>query len=124
MWWWKAVRGIGAMVIGYAIIVALTTWGFDLVHGEGSLYGGGAATWALGSVVAVVAGLAGGLAAGWIGPWRGLANAALVLVPLVVDTTYVLFFFEDDAPWWFSLAGSLTLMGFTLAGGALRTAFK
>jgi hypothetical protein len=116
---WKSIlRGLFAMIAGYAAIVLVTSYGFDLVHGEkGSLWG--SSPWVLfgGMVVAIIAGATGGMMAGWIGPGRGLNNAALVLLPLIVDTTYVLFFFNGTAPWWFDTIGSGTLMLFTLLGG-------
>ena len=111
------------MVIGYAIIVAITSIGFEYV-GQ-NLYGASPATLAKGALVAILAGLAGGHAAGWIGAKRGLVNAAPVLIFLAIDTTYVLFFFQPRrAPLWFDLMGSLTLMAFTLVGGKLRDYFS
>jgi hypothetical protein len=51
---------------------------------------------------------------------RGLINAMLVLIPLVVDTVFVLFFYKkSSAPFWFDAIASATLMMFTLGGGFL-----
>ena len=111
------------MVIGYAVIVVITTLGFEYV-GQ-NLYGAPPATLVKGALVAVFAGLAGGFAAGWIGAKRGLVNAAPVLILLAIDTTYVLLFFQPRrAPLWFDLMGGLTLMAFTLGGGWLRDQFR
>ena len=116
------LRGIAAMVIGYAVIVVITSIGFEYVGQR--LYGAQPATLIKGALVAVVAGLAGGLAAGFIGAKRGLVNAAPVLIFLAIDTTYVLFFFQPRrAPLWFDLMGSLTLMACALIGGRLRDYF-
>lgn len=107
------------MVIGYAIIVVITTIGFEYVGQR--LYGAPPSMLVKGALVAIFAGLAGGFAAGWIGAKRGLVNAAPVLIFLAIDTTYVLFFFRPRrAPLWFDLMGSLTLMVCVLAGGWLR----
>ena len=108
------------MLVGYAVIVLITSYGFEAIHGRGSLWGSSGFILFEGTLVAIVAGLAGGLIAGWIGAGRGWINASLVLIPLAVDTTYVLFFFKGTAPWWFDAIGSGTLMTCTLLGGWLR----
>ena len=82
------------MFVGYGVIVLLTSLGFNGVLGGRSLYGGSPLILAAGMLVAVVAGLIGGYTAGSIGPGRGLFNASLVLVPLIGDTIFVLFFFK------------------------------
>jgi hypothetical protein len=108
------------MIIGYALIVVLTSFGFNVLLGGRPLYGGSALLLGAGMLVAVISGLAGGFIAGRIGAGRGLINAALVLVPLVIDSIYVLFFFEgSNAPFWFDAMASGTLMFFTLLGGFL-----
>lgn len=106
-----------AGVLGYSVIVGLTTVGF--VHWlEGAdLYRGGWALQAKGTLVAVVAGLAGGALAGLLGGRRPLLHSLAVLPLLVIDTLYVLFVFPRTTPAWFELAGSLTLMAATVAGG-------
>lgn len=114
------VRGAAAMIVGYGVIVLLTSLGFNGVLGGRPLYGGSPAILAAGMLVAVIAGLAGGYTAGFIGPGRGLFNASLVLVPLIGDTIFVLFFFKRSAaPFWFD-ALAAALMVFTLAGGLLK----
>lgn len=114
------MRGIAAMIGGYALIVLLTTLGFNVLLEGRQIYGSRPPIVAAGAMVAVVAGLAGGYAAGWIGAARGVVNAALVLIPLAADTIYVLFFFDSPAPFWFDLMSSLTLLACTMAGGYLR----
>jgi hypothetical protein len=109
------------MIVGYGVIVLLTSLGFNGVLGGRPLYGGSPAILAAGMLVAVIAGLAGGCAAGFIGPGRGLFNASLVLVPLIGDTIFVLFFFKRSAaPFWFDTLAAATLMVCTLAGGLLK----
>ena len=107
------------MVIGYAVIVLITAKGFNFVHGKAPLWGSSPAILLQATLVAIVAGLTGGFIAGWIGVGRGLINAALVLLPLTIDTIFVLFFFKGTAPWWFDAIGSGTLMACTLLGGLL-----
>ena len=115
------VRGAAAMVVGYGVIVVLTSLGFNVVLGGQTLYGGPPLIMVAGMLVAVIAGLAGGYTAGLIGPSRGLLNACLLLAPLTADTIFVLFFFKRRAaPFWFDALAAATLMICTVGGGALR----
>ena len=114
------LRGLAAMILGYVAIVGLTSLGFNILLGGRQLYGASGPVLVAGMLVATVAGIVGGLIAGWIGARRGLINAALVLIPLAADTVYVLFFFKGgNAPFWFDAMASATLMLFTLLGGLL-----
>jgi hypothetical protein len=98
----RIIRGAAAMIVGYGVIVVLTSLGFNGVLGGRALYGGSPAVLVTGMLVAVIAGLAGGYTAGFIGPSRGSLNASLVLIPLVGDTIFVLSFFKrSNAPFWF-----------------------
>jgi hypothetical protein len=115
----RIVRGFAAMIIGYAVVVALTSLGFNVVLGGRTLYGGPVFDSVAGMIVAIISGLIGGCIAGFVGPTRGTLNAALVLVPLTVDTTFVLFFSNSTTPLWFDALGSATLMGSTALGGLL-----
>ena len=106
------------MIIGYAVIVGLTIFGFNVVLGGRQLYGGSPIILSVGALVAVVSGLIGGFIAGRIGASHGMINAALVLVPLTIDTIGVLFFSKgSNAPFWFDAMASGTLMLCTLLGG-------
>lgn len=112
-----AARLVGAAILGYAVIVALTTLGFVTWLDNADLYRGGPLLQIQGAVVAVVSGLVGGAASALIGGRRPLLHAAAVLPLLAADTLYVLLVFPRTAPAWFDLAGGLTLMAATLAGG-------
>ena len=107
------------MIAGYGVIVALTILGFNVWLEGRAPYGGGPLLLFQGTMVAVVAGLAGGVVAALIGRRRPLLHAAVVLVPLALDTGWVLFFGPRTAPIWFDVMASATLMLFTLAGGGL-----
>jgi hypothetical protein len=116
----RILRAVAAMIIGYGVIVILTSFGFNVVLGGRPFYGGSAMILASGMLVAVISGLVGGYIAGVIGPMRGLINAMLVLIPLAADTVFVLFFYKQGtAPFWFDAMASATLMLFTLGGGFL-----
>src|SRR6266480_4658183 len=94
------VQGAAAMFVGYGVIVLLTSLGFN-------------------------GGLGGGYTAGLIGPGRGLFNASLVLVPLIGDTIFVLFFFKrSTAPFWFEALAGATLMVCTVGGGFFREQWR
>jgi hypothetical protein len=119
------VRGLAAMMIGYAVVVLLTSVGFNGLLGGRPLYGGSPFDLVAGMMVAIVSGLVGGCIAGFIGPGRGILNAALVLVPLTGDTIYVLFFFKNStAPFWFDAMASATLITCTAVGGILTELIK
>ena len=112
------LRILGAMVIGYGVIVVLTSFGFNVVLAGRPIYGESTVTLVSGMLVAIISGLAGGYIAGLIGPMRGFSNAMLVLLPLAVDSVYVLLFYKKSAaPFWFDATASAMLMVCTLAGG-------
>jgi hypothetical protein len=116
---WKTIlRLVVVGALGYALIVALTTVGFGWLNGAGP-YGGDWRRMAKGGAVALVSGLAGGALAGLLGGRRPLRHALAILPWLVVDTTYVLFFFPRQDPLWFDLLGGLGLITATIAGGLL-----
>lgn len=115
--WRRLLRLLAAGILGYALIVLLTTWGFTGWLDDANLYRGDALLKAKGLLVALVAGLAGGALAAWVGGRQPLRHALAVLPLLVADTTYVLFFFPRQDPIWFDLAGGLGLMAATVGGG-------
>lgn len=117
--WKQGLRLVAAGVLGYGLIAALTSAGFNLWLGGADLFGGGPLLQLQGTLVAVVAGLAGGMLAGWIGGRRPILHALAVLPLLIIDTIYVLFFFDGTAPLWFDLVGGLVLMASTVAGAAM-----
>ena len=114
------------MFVGYGVIVLLTSLGFNGVLGGGAHFTEVLRLfWGAGMLVAVIAGLLGGYTAGLIGPGRGLFNASLVLVPLIGDTIFVLFFFKrSTAPFWFDALAGATLMVCTVGGGFFREQWR
>jgi hypothetical protein len=118
MKWNLIVRAIAAIGVGYGAIVLLTSLGFNVILEGRPLYGGSPLILATGMLVSTISGLVGGYIAGLIGPVRGVLNASLVLLPLIGDTIFVLFFFKKStAPFWFDALASATLMACTLLGG-------
>jgi hypothetical protein len=117
--WTMVPRLVAAAMLGYAIIVLLTTLGFVGWLDGANLYRG---DWLLklkGMLVALVAGLVGGSLAALVGGRRPVPHALAVLPFLLLDTAYVLFIFPRTDPIWFDLGGSIGLISATIAGGLL-----
>lgn len=105
-------------LLGYVVIALFQTLFLELLLGGRVAPDAAPSIQAAGIAGTVVSGLVGGYLAAWIGGSRPLLCTAAVLVPLALDTIFVLANTED--PLWFSLAGSLTLMAATMAGGLAR----
>jgi hypothetical protein len=112
----RLVRQILAPVVGYAVIVLLTSALFAALPP----FRVTAPWWVLvaGTLGAVVAGLCGGSTAALVAGSRHFVLGCAVLVFLVIDTAVVLSRRGPD-PVWFDLGGSLTLMAATVAGAWL-----
>ena len=74
---------------------------------------------AIASVAAVVVGFCGGFVSAWVGGRPRLLHAAGLLIPLAIDTTFVVTSGVSSDPLWYDLVGSLTLVVAALAGGYL-----
>jgi branched-subunit amino acid transport protein len=107
-------------LLGYVVIALLTTLFFEAVMGGIGFTKSSGPELLLAGFFAVVAGLAGGVFARWIGgsPWLVCAGFALLF--LTIDTVYVLTSGISSDPLWFDLAASLTLMAATVAGVVVR----
>ena len=116
----SVVRAVAAIVAGYAVIVALTTAGFNGWLKGANLYLGGPTMMLKGMSVALIAGLVGGYIAALIGGRRPILHSALVLLPLSADSFYVFFIFSRETPLWFEVLGSASLMAATVVGGLVR----
>jgi hypothetical protein len=110
------LRPVVAGIVGYALIVLMTSAGFSVWLEDQPLHTSGRMMLA-GLVVAVSAGLAGGSLSRALGGSRYALISTLLL--LAFDSAYVLFFFEGTASSWFDALGSFTLIGSTLAGAWL-----
>jgi hypothetical protein len=116
------MRSLAAIVGGYGAIMVITVYGFRALHqasGFRDWYGTPPPVLLAATLVTIIAGLAGGSLAGQVGPFRPIANAALVLLPVTADSTWVFLYYHGGSPKWFETLGALTLMVFTFAGGAL-----
>jgi len=72
----------------------------------------------LGTLGAVVSGLAGGLVAAWLAASHPLRHAAALAIPIALDTaTIIARATPESDPLWFDLGGSATLLVSALVGG-------
>jgi hypothetical protein len=113
----RALRSVAAVLAGYAVIVAGTTLAFESLLGGIGYYKSSRTVLAIASVAAFVVGFCGGFVAAWVGGRPRLLHAAGLLIPLAIDTTFVVTSGVSSDPLWYDLAGSLTLVVAALAGG-------
>lgn len=115
----RILRTVAAVVAGYAVIVAGTTLTLEVLLGGFGYYESSRLELAAASVGAVVSGLAGGFVAAWIGGRHPVRHALGVLIPLTIDTAFVLTSGISSDPLWFDSIASVTLMASTVVGGLL-----
>ena len=120
----RGLRSVGAVIAGYLVIAVGTTLTFETWLGGIGYYKSTPAVLALATVGAFLSGLAGGVVAAWLGDRRPLLHATAVLVPLTLDTAYVLFSGISNDPFWFDLGGGATLMVAAVLGGFLIQTFQ
>ena len=116
------IRSLAAIVGGYGAIMVITVYGFRVLEkasGFRDWWGTPPPVLLAATLVTVIAGLAGGSVAGQVGAFRPVANAALVLIPVTADSTWVFLYYRGSSPKWFEVLGALTLMACTIAGGFL-----
>ena len=116
----RAARSLAAVVAGYAVIVAGTTLAFEVWLGGIGYYKSSTPVLAVASLAAFASGSAGGYVAAWLGGRPHLLHAAGVLLPLIIDTTYVVTSGVSSDPLWYDLVGALTLMAAAITGGYVR----
>jgi hypothetical protein len=116
----RAVRSIAAVAAGYAVIVVGTILAFEVWLGGIGYYKSSTAVLAIASLAAFVSGFSGGYVAAWLGGRPQLFHAAGVLLPLILDTTYVVTSGVSSDPLWYDLVGALTLMVAAVFGGYVR----
>jgi hypothetical protein len=120
----KIVRGVVGFLAGYAVVVLVTTYGFGLLHDHKPYHRAGLLIASAAVAVAVTAGLGGGATAAAIAQraWVGV----LVALPLVVESTWLIFFRPRPADFSrsFELIGATTLIGCTVAGALLTSRMR
>jgi hypothetical protein len=111
-------RSLAAVVIGYAVIVALTTLVFREFDGL-EYHRSSTGKLILGGAFISAAGFVGGYVAAWLAGRAPFAHGAAVVIFLIVDTSVVISRGPRD-PLWFTLLSAFGLMAATVFGGALR----
>ncbi|MFL6501356.1 MAG: hypothetical protein ACJ8LL_11665 [Candidatus Udaeobacter sp.] len=109
-----ALRSVTAVVGGYLIVAAGTILTFNVFVGQVTI-DSNPRQMILGTIGAIIAGIAGGVVAGVVAPRLPLGHAAAVLLFLALDTASVLA--KGLGPAWFDLAGSGILAISVLFGG-------
>jgi hypothetical protein len=117
----KIGRVLLGVIAGYAVIVIGTILTFEVLLGGIGYYKSSSLVLGIASVGAFVVGFLGGCVAALIGGRSYLLSAAGVLLPLVLDTTYVINSGISKDPLWYDLIGAGTLMFATLVGGYFLT---
>lgn len=108
------LRSIVAVIGGYLTVAAGTILTFNVLVGQVTV-ASSPRQLILGTIGAVIAGIAGGIVAGLIAPRLPFAHAAGVLILLAIDTASVLA--KGPGPVWFDLSGSIILALAVLVGG-------
>jgi len=110
----RIARGIAGFLLGYAVVVLVTTLGFALLP-DRPLHSGSLGVMAAAGVVAIAAGVGGGALATWIA--RSRAVGWLVLLPLIAETYWLLFLRDSNPPAdWRDAIAALTLLAAVAAG--------
>jgi hypothetical protein len=109
-----ALRSVAAVVGGYVVVAVGTILTFNVLVGQLTV-DSNPRQMLLGTIGAVLAGIAGGVVAGVVAPRFPFGHAAAVLLFLAVDTASVLA--KGNGPAWFDLTGSGILAISVLFGG-------
>lgn len=112
----SVLRSIAAVVGGYLVVAGGTILTFNVLVGQVTV-DSSPRQMILGTVGAVISGIAGGVVAALLAPRSPFAHAAGVLILLALDTASVLA--KGPGPAWFDLAGSAILAISVLIGGWL-----
>ena len=109
----RIVRGVIGFLVGYAVVVLTTEFGFRLFP-DRPLHSGKPLIMAGAALVAIVAGLAGGAIASWIA--RNRIVGFLVLLPLIAETIWLLFIQTRHPQNWLDAMAALTLLAAVAVG--------
>jgi len=110
----RIARVVVGFLVGYAIVVLTTEFGFRLLPRH-ALHSGDPLLMASAAAVALTAGFAGGAAGVWIAGSR--VAGAIILAPLLAETYWLLFLRRSVPPAdWLDAAAALALLAAVAAG--------
>lgn len=116
--WLRIPWRVGAGLLGFVVIEAATAAGFTPLGGIIEV------TFplhiqVLATLVAIVSGLLGGIAATLAGGGLSLLPVSITAGIIAVESTYIIAFRRGANPIWFEFFGAATLFGATIAGALL-----
>lgn len=112
------LRRIGAGLLGFIVIEVATTVGFTPLGGI-IMVTAPMRIQILATLVAIVSGLLGGMAASLAGGGASLLPVSISAGIIAIESTYILAFKRGANPLWYEFFGAATLLGATIAGGLL-----
>ena len=112
------LRRIGAGLLGFVVIEVATTVGFTPLGGI-IMVTAPMRIQILATLVAIVSGLLGGMAASFAGGGASLLPVSIAAGIIAVESTYIITFRRGANPVWYEFFGAATLLGATMAGGLL-----
>jgi len=112
------LRRIGAGLLGFVVIEVATTVGFTPLGGI-IMVTAPMRIQILATLVAIVSGLLGGMAASFAGGGASLLPVSIAAGIIAVESTYIITFRRGANPVWYEFFGAATLLGATIAGGLL-----
>lgn len=116
----SVLRSVGAVFAGFAVITLGTVLTFKVLLDNFGYYTSGPIDLVIGTVGALVSGLAGGFVAGRLAARYPFQHAAALVVPIALDTASIVASAGPDSdPLWFDIGGSATLLLGALLGGCL-----
>jgi hypothetical protein len=114
--WLRVLWRIGAGLVGFVVIEVATTAGFTPLGGI-IMVTAPLRIHILATLVAIVAGLLGGMAASLSGGGRSLLPLCVTAGIIAVESTFIIGWRRGANPVWFEFFGAATLLGATIAGG-------
>ena len=116
--WLRILWRVGAGLVGFVVIEVATTVGFTPLGGI-IMVTAPLRIHILATLVAIVAGLLGGMAASLSGGGASLLPLCVTAGIIAAESTFIIVYRRGSNPVWFEFFGAATLLGATIAGGLL-----
>lgn len=115
-----ALRSLGAVAAGYAVIVLGTSLTLEFLLGGVGYHQASAWEHMVGALGSIVSGLFGGYVAGWIAGRRAVLHALGVALIVAVETAWIVTTGVGSNPAWFDVAAGATLGVTAILGARAR----